>query len=297
MKKTEKSKKSEIEPSLTLLDIIRGYSIFVVNKKTYYFRHFSLIEMLQLDEFEKSEFQKAKESGIQTAQELIESSIKIGSWSIKKEEEIKSLKWTINHSTSALNKISDLNQRQSFSDQIESQRADLAAIQEERSRITGFSAEHLSNRKRFFQMIRLSLFYDELFKKPIKEKERDVISPLVFSKYEELCDKTNLLEACFSTYFFDVFVTQSKNPLHLFGADFASLTVFQKSLLSYSKALLNKVENVSIPKEIYGDPVKMFDYEEPKDKGGGEKVSHGMDDLKRKMAARGGELKPEDLLS
>tara|TARA_B100000131_G_scaffold35318_1_gene32358 strand:- start:1845 stop:2738 length:894 start_codon:yes stop_codon:yes gene_type:complete len=297
MNKTKKSKKSEVDPSLTLLDIVRGYSVFVVNKKTYYFKHFSLIEMLELDEFEKSELQNAKESGIQTEEELIESSIKIGSWSIKKEEEIKSLKWTINHSTSALNKISDLNQRQAFSNQIDSQRADLTAIQEERSKITAFSAEHLSGRKRFFQMIRLSLFYDESFKKPIKEKDRDVISPLVFSKYGELSEKANLLQACFSTYFFDVFVTQSKNPLHLFGADFASLTVFQKSLLSYSKALLNKVENVKIPKEIYGDPVKMFDYEEPKDGGGGEKVSHGMDDLKRKMQARGGELKPEDLLT
>ncbi len=39
----------------------------------------------------------------------------------------------------------------------------------------------------------------------------------------------------------------------------------------------------------------MFDYKEPKDRD--KKVSHGLDDLKMKMKARGGELKPEDLLS
>ena len=292
----KKEGESEVDPSLTLLDIVRGYSIFVVNKKEYYFKHFSLIEMLRLDEFERTEFKKAKESGIQTEQQLIDSAIKLDSWSVKKEEKIKSLEWTINHSTKALNKISDVNQRGSFSNQIESQRKDLAAIKEKRSKITGFSAEHLSSRKRFFAMIELSLFYDESFKKTLKEKDRSAISPLVFSKFGELSDKTNLLKAIYSTYFFDVFIAQSKNPLSLFGADFSSLTIFQKSLLSYSKALLNKVENVSIPKEIHGDPVKMIDYEEPKD-AKGNKVTHGIDDVKRKMTARDGELKAEDLLS
>ena len=91
-------------------------------------------------------------------------------------------------------------------------------------------------------------------------------------------------------------MTQSENPLALFGVGFSELTVFQKNLLSFSKSLLNKMKNVTIPKEIYGDPVKMFDYEEPKE-AKGEKVTHGVDDLKRKMSARGGELKPEDLLT
>ena len=56
------------------------------------------------------------------------------------------------------------------------------------------------------------------------------------------------------------------------------------------------MKNTKIPDEIYGDPVKMFNYEEKpeeEDKG----ISHGADDLRRKIKARGGELKPEDFLS
>ena len=90
---------------------------FQVNKKKYYFKHFSLIEMLKLDEFEKIEFYKATESGIQTREQLIDSAIKIGSWSTEKEEKIKSLEWTINHSTKALNNIQDANQRAAFTSQ------------------------------------------------------------------------------------------------------------------------------------------------------------------------------------
>ena len=54
--------------------------------------------------------------------------------------------------------------------------------------------------------------------------------------------------------------------------------------------------NTKIPDQILGDPVKMFDYEEPKDDQEA-KVTHGVEDLKKKMRQRGGELKPEDLLT
>ena len=293
----KKKQKSECNPSSILFDIVRGYSILEFNKKSYYFKHFSLIEMLSLDEFEKNEFQKAKDSGIQTEQELIDSAINIGSWSIKKEEKIKSLEWTINHSTKALTKITDENQRIGFFQQIEEERRELKGIRDQRLKICGFSAEHLSHRKRFGQMMTLSLYYDEALKKPLKDEDIEIVSPLVFSRFSELSEKDNILKAIYLTYFFDVFITQSNNPLALFKTDFSNLTIFQKNLLSFSKSLLNKIKNVNIPKEIYGDPVKMFDYEEPKDSAKGDKVTHGLDDLKDKMQRRGGELKPEDLLS
>ena len=85
------------------------------------------------------------------------------------------------------------------------------------------------------------------------------------------------------------------NCLDLFKVKFMDLTIFQKNLISYSRALLNKIQNTQIPEKINGDPVKMFNYEAPKD--GEEKQQvHGTDDLKRRMKARGGELKAEDFL-
>lgn len=292
----EKSQKNQPSASSILLDVVRGYSVLEVNKKKYYFKHFSLIEMLSLDEFERDEFEKARDSGIQTEQQLIDSAINIGSWSSKKEEKIKSLEWTINHSTKALNKLTDPHQRSSFFRQIEGERKELQEVKEKRLKICAFSAEHLSQRKRFGEMMKLSLFYDKALKKGLKDKDIEAVATSVFSKFAELSDKDNILRAIYFTYFFDVFVGQSKNPLALFQKDFSSLTIFQKNLLSFSGSLLNKIKNSKIPKEIYGDPVKMFDYEEPKEPTG-DKVTHGVDDLKRKMAARGGELKPEDLLT
>ena len=56
------------------------------------------------------------------------------------------------------------------------------------------------------------------------------------------------------------------------------------------------MKNVSIPDSIADDPIKIMDYVEPKN-GEQPKVTHGLDDLKAKMKSRGGELKPEDLLT
>ncbi len=59
--------------------------------------------------------------------------------------------------------------------------------------------------------------------------------------------------------------------------------------------MYNKIKNVQIPNEIAGDPVKIYDYEESKDKEEGK--TEGIDDIKMRMKARGGQLKAEDLLS
>lgn len=289
-------KKTKADPSLILLDIIRGYSVFHINDKEYYFKHFSIEEMLRFDEFEKIEVEKAKRSGIQTEEELIESAIEIDSWSIKQEEAIKALKWTIDHSTKALSKMSDEGQKRLFSKQIERDREKLEEIEGKRRKICGYSAEALGGQKRFSKMASSSLFCDIQFTKKIKEKEIESASPLIFSKFAELSKRDTLLDAIYRTYFFDVFILQSKNPLSLFKADFLTLTIFQKNLLSLARGLLNKMKNTKIPDQILGDPIKMFDYEEPKDDEGA-KVTHGVDDLKKKMRQRGGELKPEDLLT
>jgi hypothetical protein len=288
--------KNEDSSSLILLDIVRGYSIFNIGGETYYFKHFTVGEMLALDEFEKIEFAKAKKAGIQTEKQLIDSAIKMGVWSLEKEEKIKSLKWTINHSTKALAKMGDQTQRKIFSEGIERERKELEKCDLERRKISSYSAEFLADQKRFLKMARGSLFYDDKFKKPIKEKKVELVAAVVFSKFNELSDKNKLLKAVYTTYFFDVFICQSSNPLALFQTDFVNLTVFQKNILSFANALLNKMKNTRIPDEIYGDPIKMYDYEEPKDNEG-TKVTHGVEDLREKMKSRGGELKPEDLLT
>ena len=117
----------------------------------------------------------------------------------------------------------------------------------------------------------------------------------MFARYRELNDRETLLRASYFGGFFEIFAAQGGNSAQLIGGTFCEMTGLQKSLIVLSNSLLNKVKNVNIPDEIAGDPVKIMDYEEQEEKD--IKTSHGVDDLKAKMQARGGKLKAEDFLS
>ena len=250
--------------------------------------------MLELEEFEKEQLAVAKKSGIKTQTELLKDAKKYGSWTQKEEDKIESLNWTIKSSLKILDKMSDPMTKKTFQSQIDEQQQELDLLEEKKNQIASYSAEALAQQKRLSKMILNSLFYDKDFKDPIIEKDIQILGALIFSKFSELANKNNILKASYNTYFFEVFMSTA-NCLDLFKVKFMDLTIFQKNLISYSRALLNKIQNTQIPEKINGDPVKMFNYEAPKD--GEEKQQvHGTDDLKRRMKARGGELKAEDFL-
>tara|TARA_R100000231_G_scaffold78286_1_gene60587 strand:- start:589 stop:1461 length:873 start_codon:yes stop_codon:yes gene_type:complete len=288
-------KNDDSDHSSNLLDIVRGYSVLNFSDKEYYFRHFLFVEILELDEMYKADIKKSVKKGIEKEEKLIKNAIKLGSWTIREEEEIKSLKWTIKKSTSALSKIKDVNQRSHFNNQIKSDTSKLNILNAKRNGITSYSAESLAEIKKVQRMVDKCLFFDSNFKDKIGDDISTGLTSILFSRYAELNSKECVLGASYKGGFFDIFAAQSRNPLKLFDATFNTLTIFQKNLITLSTSLLNKMKNVRIPDEIADDPIKILDYEEKEDVD--TKVSHGVDDLKLKMKARGGKLKAEDFLS
>jgi hypothetical protein len=282
--------------SLDLIDTVRGFSILNYSGKEYFFRHFSLLEFMQLDVEQVEDFNASKKAGISTREELINKAIKTGGWSISKEEEIKSLKWMLKKSTTALAQINDPTQRKVFHNQVKSQEDQLKEIEDKRTKITSYSAEHLSELKRVKKVYDKAVFRDREWKGLPPEDHRTALTTILFARYNELMNHERMLRASYFGGFFEVYAAQKGNPLILLDTTFEKMTIFQKSLLVLTNSLLNKLRNTQIPDEIAGDPVKIFNYEEKKEEGD-RKVSHGADDLKAKLKARGGELKPEDFLS
>tara|TARA_R110000765_G_scaffold304682_1_gene398606 strand:- start:83 stop:952 length:870 start_codon:yes stop_codon:yes gene_type:complete len=282
--------------SLDLIDIIRGFSVFTYLEKKFFFKHFLVMDFIALDIEQAEGLKASKKSGILTEKELISNATRHGAWSTAKEENIKSLQWMIKKSTTALGKISDPTQRRVFKGQIDGQEKELKEAQLKRRKITSYSAEHLAELKRVKKVFDQSVFCDQEFKEKPPQDLEIVLTTLLFSRYNELMQYDRVLEASYFGGFFELFSAQHGNSVQLLDTSFHKITIFQKTLLVLSNSLLNKMKNTQIPDEIYGDPVKMFNYEE-KNEGGDKKVSHGADDLKKKMKARGGELKPEDFLS
>lgn len=293
--KTFQMKNDEECSTIDLLDILQGYSVLEFEGKEYYFKHFSMLQFLRLDGLRQKDIRHSVKTGIKKEKDLIDRAIEVGGWSLKEEEKIKSLEWMIKKSTVALGKIEDPTQRKTFKSQIDGQHNELKAVKGARAEITKFSAEHLAETKKISRLVGVSLFSDLNFKKGVNHKLELPLTAHLFSRYAELNNKDSLLKASYHGGFFDIFAAQKGNSIQLFGVSLKDLTIFQKYILVVSNSLLNKLKNTKIPDEIYGDPVKMMDYEEGeyKDK----ETSHGVDDLKNKMRARGGELKAEDFLS
>jgi len=278
-----------------LLDIIRGCSELEVGDKVYYFKHFSIEEFLLLEALGMKDLSSSKKAGIRNKEDLLRSAIKSGGWSEEKNEKIKSLKWMIKKSMSSLTKMQDKNQRKIFRDQIESQEKELAQLEAEKNELFKYSAESLAETKKIGRMIKERCFLDIGCKKAVPKKLHSVLAPFLFERYLSLNNRDNLLEVSYFGGFFDIFTVQNKNPLALFGDSIKDLTVFQKNLLILSHSLFIKMKNMTIPDEIVGDPLKIYEYEEKEETTAN--VSHGVDDLREKRRARGGELKAEDFLT
>ena len=118
----KKMEKNHYKIHRDLLDIVRGYSELVFAEEVFYFKHFSVEQSLEHEALVEVDIEKSKKSGIKTKEEILELSKATGAWSDASEEELKSKKWILNKSLTALSKIQDDNQRKIFNKQIENQR-------------------------------------------------------------------------------------------------------------------------------------------------------------------------------
>lgn len=289
MDKRDKIKKAES----ALLDILRGYSVLGGGGKEIYFRHFSLADSLKFEEYYNNSLSSAKRSGIKDEEEIISAAIKGKKWSIENEDKIRSLIWEIDKMAKACQKINDFFQRKAAEASMEDKRKELEKLRNDRRDLCSYSAESFAETKKIKRIMAQSLYLDSALKDNIDESDVFVYSRLFFNKVAELNDSEIVANAAYSTSFFEVFSLNYRTPHVLFKKKGMDLSIFQKNLLVYANAILNKLKNVSVPEVILDDPIKILNYKEPK-KVNGNETSVGVGDLKEKAKKNGGGLTPED---
>lgn len=292
MDKKELLKKAEI----VLLDILRGYSVLNADNREFYFKHFTLLDSLSFEEEYNKNLASAKKSGIKDEATIIAESIKAKKWSIQKEEQIKSLIWTIDKLSAATKKITDRFQKKSAEQSIKDKQEELSKIQEARREICSFSAESFAETKKIKKIISFSLYQDEKLEEKFDESEVFLYSKPFFDKISDLNDSKVIACAAYNTSFFEIFSLNYRTPHVLLKNVGMEMTVFQKNLMVYANAILNKLKNVDVPEAILEDAMAVLNYKEV-EKDSGRKTSVGLDDLKEKSAKNGGQLNPEDFLT
>lgn len=280
--------------SLILLEVLRGYSIFTHNNKTFYFKHFLLSENLALDEFELQCIEQAKRDGIKSEKDLIDFAIKQNFWSKKQEEKIQSLNWTINKAEIASSKITDNVQKIAFNKSIDSQKKELSELTSKRNSIVLYSAENCAAHKKNTRLIETSIFMDEKLTIPAEFNEAYEIIPNLNERLKKLSDSNNLIRAAYNDSFFELYNLMYRDPFTLIKKDLFTITVLQKNLLIYASAILNKLKNIEMPDDIKQDPIKIIKFKPSENKSA--KTTEGIEDIRQKLSANNGKLKAEDLL-
>lgn len=277
-----------------LLDVIRGYSKVQSNNQTFYLKHFLVYESLQLEEFQQEALNEAIKKGIKSEKEIIEDAIKRGHWSVKEEESIKSIRWMIEKSESAASKITDNIARKSFEASISKQREELQELQSRRDSLTAHSADNLAKRKKIYKEIAGNLFKDEQMTVNVDRDDVFDLMPIISKKISKFHDTNMILKMAYSPAFFDIYCLMYRQPHKIIGSNIFNVSIWQKSLLFYASILLNKLKNYNVPDDVREDPIKLYKYSEKDQSHDGSKVTHGIDDLRAKMAEKGGKLTAED---
>jgi hypothetical protein len=224
-------------------------------------------------------------SGVESEKQLVQSAIKNGIWSKEKEDLFENIQWEIDELRVRRNKMQDIVRLQ-MGGEIKRLEEQLGSLSKERSLITGMSAESYAEQDKVLAFLSNALWKNNSFSERVVGAER--YSQQLFDKIEQLNSKKNILEACFSMGFFDLFRLNENNIGAIFGSNPIEITIFQKNLLIYCKILSQKISSGKIPEKILDDPIKIFEYNLSEER-------EGIDDLKEKMKA-GGDLTGEDLL-
>lgn len=280
--------------SLLLLDILRGYSKIRYKSKTYFFKHFTVYESLQLVEYELDSFDSAVLKGIKSEGQLIDLAIKRDVWSQSEESNIKNLRWMIEKSEKASSKIVDDIARKSFEDSISKQKSELDELESRRNSLVAHSAESLARRKRSYKEIGNNLFKDESMSESVDQDDLFFIMPMINEQIDKFTNVDNLLKIAYNPMFFDTYCIMYRQPNNIIKNDIFNISIWQKNLLFYSSVLLNKLKSYEVPDDVREDPLKLYKYTPREDGGPENKVTHGVSDLRAKMAEKGGKLTAED---
>ena len=250
-------------------EIVQGCTKAQIDTETYYIKHLSALDQVDIDEVKKEYYDEAISRGIPTEKEVLDSLLKEGQWTKKDESQINQLHTFIEQlqkNKTALVLKSDID-RQNKS--IQETRAKIQLLSEKRSSLLGVNAEGYAEKRSNDYYIIKSYFHDEELKDPVFPDEEDYnelyaedVQKFVscyngtFLSFEELKIQEMILQGFYYIYF-----PFSDDTVGFFGSPVVQLTYNQLKLIVYTKIFKNIFENNKhIPAKIKKDPQALLDY-------------------------------------
>ena len=260
-------------------DVILGFSEVVIDDQTYYIKHLSAIDQVDIDEIRSRYHKKAIERGIPPQSEILEQLDRDGDWTKEDEEKIKRQEIFIETANKNKTELVLKSQIDKQNESIKEARKIINDLLLKKQSLLGANAEDYADKRSNDYYIIKSFYSDKELKKPLFPTEQDFnelysseVSQFIkvyndtFKMFEELKIQEMILQDFYYIYF-----PFSDDTVGFFGNPVCHLTYNQLKLIVYTKIFKNIFENNQhIPEKIKKDPQALLDYgsisDEAKDK-------------------------------
>lgn len=252
-----------------LSDIIRGYSISLLDGNIIFIKHFGIKDYSKLNSTQTLLFKEAVNKNLPTKKNKLAYLIKEKIWT--EEAKLKENIALVNNLKENLAKnIYNLKQIEIVKQDIKNLNNEINKLELEKNHHLGYTAEVYVSKKIDEYYIVNSLFTDDNLTNQIftyetfRELENEELNNII-NIYNDTITKFNAtsIEKCsLVNNFAYLFYLCEDNPFTLFGKPLIDLTSYQIELFNYSKFFKRIIANTGqqLPEDIAGDPEKIKEW-------------------------------------
>lgn len=252
-----------------LSDIIRGYSIALLEGNLIYIKHFGLKDYSELNSTQTILYKEALAKKLPAKKDKLNYLIKEKLW-LDEDKLKEKIALIANLKSNQTKNIYNLQQMEAVKVEIKNLNNEINKLEYEKSQLLGFTAELYVAKKIDEYYIVNSLFTDKNLNTPLftydtfrdleSEELNNIIS--IYNNTITIFNASNIEKCSLVNNFNYIFYLCDDNPLTLFGKPLIDLTSYQIELFNYCKFFKRIISQVGqqLPEDIAGDPEKIKEW-------------------------------------
>ena len=256
----------------SLIEIFDGFSRFDLNRRTLFFRHFSLRDQNSISFCFDKYKNIALKRGIESEKEIYERLKNEKSWSEDDDLKLAELQSYIDNLKKTKSKLLLPSQKESHQKLIDEQSFKVNELLNTKKELIGMTAEEYATKMSNEEFLRLLIFKDENFKELAFDEDEfgslvstDIlqISQNYFNISEKLSDEN--IQKIVLQDFFNMYISCCEDSYNFFGKFIYQMSTYQIKLLLYARIFHNIFQyNDDIPDSIKKDPQAIFSFVDSK---------------------------------
>ncbi len=250
-------------------DIVEAKTRAVIEDKTYYIKHLSALDQVDIDDIKKKYYDNAISRGIPAQKDILKRLSDEGDWTPENEKEIKRQEAFIEQLQKNKTQLVLKSQIDQQNQTIQETRKKINELIGKKRALMGVNAEDYSDKRANDFYVIKSFYEDSGMEKPVFPNQQDFddlyaeeMSLFVnaynttFLAFDELKIQEMILQDFYYIYF-----PFSDDTVGFFGKPVCQLTYNQLKLIVYTKIFKNIFENNKhIPQKIRKDPQALLDF-------------------------------------